>query len=189
MSRSVGDANKHPVPSKFRQLSAPMIYEVMRKKRENQVKIEQVCKRLSYRGHHYAMHANNTSSRFTTDDLPYLKQIIPEEVSRFQGKIYQYSSNFVSLDGCGEVGGDENSSNNLAAEREDQNAVLANDDIIDSSSDSEIETDDTDEGLSIQQSNVVTSSQRSSVVSQDSPPLLDNHDVGKRSHEDIIVID
>jgi len=78
-SRAVADANKHPAPSKFRQLTAPKIFETMRKQRENAVKIEQVCKRLSYRGHHLSVEINTrSSSRFATDDLPFIKGIIPE---------------------------------------------------------------------------------------------------------------
>ncbi len=164
--------------------------------------IEQICKRLSYGGKHFAMHANiHTSSQFATDDLPFLKKIIPEEVSKFQGQIYQYSSRYVSLDGCGDVGvGNVKNinSNGLTDELEQQNAVLANDDIIDSSdseNDGDMAAAEDEEGLSIQQKSnnaVITSSQRSSVISQDSATLLGNHHVGKRrrrSDEDIIVID
>ena len=78
-SRAVGDTNKHPAPSKFRQLTAPKMYEIMRKRRENSIKIEQVCRRLSYRDHHVSLDINTRSpAQFATQELPFIKSIIPE---------------------------------------------------------------------------------------------------------------
>ena len=82
-SRAVGDANKHPAPSKFRQLAAPKMYEMMRTKRENSMKMEHVCKRLSYRYQHLSLDVNiRSSGQFASQELPFVKSIIPE------GKIF-----------------------------------------------------------------------------------------------------
>lgn len=78
-SRAVGDANKHPAPSKFRQLTAPKIFEVMRKKAENTIKFEQIRRRLSLKSNHLSLDANTrSSSQFATEELPFIKNTIPE---------------------------------------------------------------------------------------------------------------
>jgi hypothetical protein len=54
-----------------------------RKQRENEGKIDRVCNRLSYREHYLSLDVNTRSSQqFATNELPYIKQIIPE------GKIF-----------------------------------------------------------------------------------------------------
>ncbi len=78
-SRAVGDSNKHPAPTTFRHLTAPKIFETMRKSKDNSNKIEQVCKRLSYRHNHLLLDINiRSSSQFASQELPYIKNIIPE---------------------------------------------------------------------------------------------------------------
>ena len=55
------------------------MYEIMRKRRENSIKIEQVCRRLSYRDHHVSLDINTRSpAQFATQELPFIKSIIPE---------------------------------------------------------------------------------------------------------------
>ena len=79
ISRAVGDANKHPTLSKFRQLSAPKQFEVTRKKRENKTKVVQLCKKLSCRLDHLSVGASIwSSSSFALEYYPFLKKILPD---------------------------------------------------------------------------------------------------------------
>lgn len=77
--RSVADANKNPAPSQFRHLTAPKVFDVMKKNRENEHKMEQLRKRLSVGSHTIALNENiGSTHQFVTDSLPYLKSIIPQ---------------------------------------------------------------------------------------------------------------
>ena len=81
--RAIADANKTPAPNQFRHLSAPKVFEVMKKSRDNEVKMDQLRKRLSVGSQQISV-AENIGSvhQFVTDSLPYLKNIIP------QGELY-----------------------------------------------------------------------------------------------------
>ena len=87
--RAVADGNKHPAPSQFRQFTAPKVFSVMKKNRENEIKIEQLRKRLSTtmggRGssgsgkEKTSIHDNiGSAQQFVTDSLPYMRTVIPQ---------------------------------------------------------------------------------------------------------------
>ncbi len=78
-SRAVAHTNKNPAPNKFRQLNAPAVFEVMKKKGENIVKMDQLKKRLSVStDNQFLLHENLSSSNiFVTDTLPFLRSILP----------------------------------------------------------------------------------------------------------------
>ena len=79
LSRSVADANKHPMPSKFRQFHAPKVFEVVRKRRENQSKIVHLCKKLSNKFDYLEIGSPVwASSSFPLEHFPWLKKIIPD---------------------------------------------------------------------------------------------------------------
>ena len=88
ISRSVADANKHPAPSKFRQFHAPKLFEVMKKRRENEIKVNILCKKIiscQFGGYMdsttacsvWSSIATSTSSMFPVEYYPFLKRIIP----------------------------------------------------------------------------------------------------------------
>ena len=86
--RAVADANKHPAPPQFRQLSAPKVFSVMKKSRENEAKIELLRKRLSMVVHNggggggqerTSIHNTiGSAHQFITDSLPYMRTVIPQ---------------------------------------------------------------------------------------------------------------
>ena len=83
--RAVADANKHPAPPQFRQLSAPKVFSVLKKSRENETKIELLRKRLSMvarsGGGEERTSIHNTigsAHQFITDSLPYMRSVIPQ---------------------------------------------------------------------------------------------------------------
>jgi len=87
--RAVADGNKHPAPPQFRQFTAPKVFSVMKKNRENEIKIEQLRKRLSTtmggRGgsgsgkEKTSIHDNiGSAQQFVTDSLPYMRTVIPQ---------------------------------------------------------------------------------------------------------------
>ena len=99
--RAVADANKHPAPPQFRQLSAPKVFSVMKKSRENETKIELLRKRLSIVARGSGGVGQQTigiheiigsAHQFIMDSLPYMRIVIP------QGTIMQLigSCKFVS---------------------------------------------------------------------------------------------
>ena len=77
--RAVADANRHPAPNQFRHFSAPKVFEVMKKCRENEIKMDQLRRRLSVGSEQMALSENiGSANQFVTDSLPYLKDIIPQ---------------------------------------------------------------------------------------------------------------
>ena len=91
--RAVAEGNKHPAPPQFRQFTAPKVFSVMKKNRENEIKIQQLRKRLSMGvggGDSAGQESSRTSIRdnigsaqhFVTDSLPYMRNVIP------QGKLW-----------------------------------------------------------------------------------------------------
>lgn len=157
----MGDTNKHPAPSKFRQLTAPKTYEVKRKQNENMIKIENICKRLTYREHHLALDVNVRSSHdFASDALPFIKRIIPEgeymyvfldsfqyvmthrmlnifcflEVATLSSDIF--SQRNINIANANNV--DNDSINDVKIQVSQQTEVLTRDDIVDSSDDEDI---------------------------------------------------
>lgn len=72
--RAVADANKHPAPPQFRQLSAPKVFSVMKNSRENETKIDLLRKRLETSIHSII----GSAQQFITDSLPYMRNVIPQ---------------------------------------------------------------------------------------------------------------
>ena len=87
-SRAVANANLHPAPPRFRQLSAPKVFGVMRKNRENETKIEHLRMRLSAAsglcgggggGGMTSIRDNiGSAQQFVTESLPYIRIVIPQ---------------------------------------------------------------------------------------------------------------
>jgi cell cycle checkpoint protein len=129
-SRSVAYSNKNPAPLRFRQLNAPPIYDVFRKRRENQTKYEQVCKRVSRFDCQLMLDINvRDNAEFASDFLPYMKILIPHEVSAALGDVYSNYSSHLTLSG-GSVGNDTD----VSVERRENSSrnILEYDDIEDS---------------------------------------------------------
>lgn len=77
--RAIADANRNPAPNQFRRLSAPKVFEVMKKGRENSAKMGQLRKRLSVGCHQIPVVENiGSAQHFVTHSLPYLRSIIPQ---------------------------------------------------------------------------------------------------------------
>eukprot|EP00551_Chaetoceros_affinis_P010067 CAMPEP_0203670388 /NCGR_PEP_ID=MMETSP0090-20130426/6469_1 /ASSEMBLY_ACC=CAM_ASM_001088 /TAXON_ID=426623 /ORGANISM="Chaetoceros affinis, Strain CCMP159" /LENGTH=346 /DNA_ID=CAMNT_0050535233 /DNA_START=355 /DNA_END=1395 /DNA_ORIENTATION=+ len=137
LSRSVADANKHPMPSKFRQFHAPRVYEVIRKGRENQNKIDHLCKRISTKFDHIGLRAPVwASSSFSLEHFPWLKKIIPDEVSSLSTNIYSNDCFEVAKEHHNNsVHANNYESNAFEKKIKEQRELLMIDDIEDSSSD------------------------------------------------------
>jgi len=145
------------------------MYEARRKQRENEGKIGRVCDRLSYREYHLFLDVNTRSpQQFATNELPYIKRIIPEgeiedacfanfilfarfcrahtnwfeiNVNPFIGIIEVAAISGNLYDNSNYIVLDGSDQNCISIELEQQKAVLTRDDIVDSS-DSEIENDE-----------------------------------------------
>ena len=78
--RAVAEGNLHPAPPRFRQFTAPKVFSVMKKNRENEAKIERLRKRLSASsGQKTSVHDYiGSAHQFVTDSLPYLRTVIPD---------------------------------------------------------------------------------------------------------------
>ena len=78
--RVVAHANKHPTPYVFRSLSAPKVYDMIRKRRGNQDRIEEYSQRIwlqeNVRNAKIGGHVN--SRTFGMDLLPYIRTILPK---------------------------------------------------------------------------------------------------------------
>jgi cell cycle checkpoint protein len=85
--RAVAKTNTKPAPSRFRQFSAPKIFDIMRKRRHNQLLLEQLCKRLG--SFHLSLpSAMGSHDAFVTDFLPSMRQILPAEVNPSIDNLY-----------------------------------------------------------------------------------------------------
>lgn len=132
-SRAVAQTNKNPAPNKFRQLNAPAVFEVMKKKGENIVKMDQLKKRLSVStDNQFLLHENLSSSNiFVTDTLPFLRSILPSEVNYALSTLHSYAR----------PGQDNNPNGYLKKELDDQimkqEQILKDDDILDEDTDSD----------------------------------------------------
>eukprot|EP00804_Cyclotella_cryptica_P016451 CCRYP_004691-RA/>CCRYP_004691-RA protein AED:0.20 eAED:0.20 QI:138/0.5/0.66/1/1/1/3/1616/783 len=123
--RAIADANKNPAPSQFRQLSAPKVFDVLKKQRENDVKMDQLRKRLSVGSQKIAVNENiGSAHQFVTDSLPYLKNIIPHDVNYALANLHSYAkesnTNLSQID-----------QNNDSMDKVVRHNVLLDDDLID----------------------------------------------------------
>ncbi len=76
--RAVASANKNPAPQQFRQFSTPKVFDVLRKKRENELKMVQLRKRVSTAGRHISVNGViGSANQFVTDCLPHMRCILP----------------------------------------------------------------------------------------------------------------
>jgi cell cycle checkpoint protein len=77
--RVVAHANKHPAPLAFRSLGAPKVYDMIRKRRSNQDRIEEYSQRIWLQEHlRNAKIGGRVNTRtFGMDLLPYVRTILP----------------------------------------------------------------------------------------------------------------
>ncbi|KAL7501643.1 hypothetical protein ACHAWT_009455 [Skeletonema menzelii] len=123
-SRAIADSNRTPAPPAFRQLSAPEVFGVMKKSNENEVKMDQLRKRLSLGGGKIALDSNiGSAHRFVTESLPYMRCILPEEVNYALSNLHSYAND------SGNNNATEATCQEEALARE--NEVLLEDDIVD----------------------------------------------------------
>lgn len=78
--RAVAHTNKTPAPNKFRQFSTPTVFDVMRKRRENERLLNQLGRRLA-RCHLSLSNVAGCTSTFITETLPILRVIVPDQVN------------------------------------------------------------------------------------------------------------
>ena len=119
--RAVAHANRHPAPNKFRSFSAPKVFEVMRKRRENQWQLQYLDQRLSA-SHRLAL---GRSGLLASDQLPYMRKLLPAHV--LGGSLDRLHSNFRPMNST--KGGDESVEVEEARWKE-QEAILELDDIV-----------------------------------------------------------
>jgi len=126
--RAIADTNRHPAPHRFRALDAPKVFEVMRKKRGNDAKMLQLCKRLSFDGEKLPVGSIiGSSQNFVTNFLPFLRSIIPDEVDYSLSNLHSYArqENDVRSDQAEDL---------VQASYREQQKILENDDIVDDES-------------------------------------------------------
>lgn len=127
--RAAANFNRHPAPRSFRQFSAPKVFDVMRKRRGNGVTMQHLCKRLSVGSQQIALNANlGDSANFVTNDLPYMRQILPHEVNSALDNLYS----FARPDDRKEMG--DRSKDEVLRLAEEQRKILEEDDIVDGDS-------------------------------------------------------
>jgi len=123
-SRAIADSNRTPAPPAFRQLSAPKVFGVMKKSSENEVKMDQLRKRLSLASGKIALDSNiGSAHRFVTESLPHMRCILPEEVNYALANLHSYANDSGSKNAADTTSQEEA----LAKENE----VLMEDDIVD----------------------------------------------------------
>lgn len=122
-SRAIADSNRNPAPPAFRQLSAPKVFGVMKKSSENEVKMDQLRKRLSYGGK-MALESNiGSAQRFVTESLPHMRCVLPEEVNYALSNLHSYAN-----DGGNKSASDATFQEEALAK---ENEILLEDDIVD----------------------------------------------------------
>ena len=78
--RAVANTNIHPAANKFRQFSRPKTFDVIRNRRQNQVLVDQLSRKVS--------RCHCLLPNFVTEALPFLRQISPQEVDPFLDNLY-----------------------------------------------------------------------------------------------------
>ena len=134
--RAVAETNKHPAPTKFRALDAPKMFDVWRKKKINETKINQLRLRLSSSDCTDEEEKNQikcmlpinlsigSSRSFVTDDLHFMRTIFPSEINFTVNNLYSIRANNESEEiNDAQLIMDES----IRRQRE----ILASDDIID----------------------------------------------------------
>lgn len=78
--RTVAEANNNPAPRKFHQFSTPKIFDVLRKRRENEHQFHHLERKVA--GKHLSLsNAIGQGYYFLTDTLPHLRTIAPNGMS------------------------------------------------------------------------------------------------------------
>lgn len=128
--RAVGNANKHPAPTKFRQFNAPKVFEVLRNRRANGGHVDQLKRRLSIgMGELSYRWTLVPTSNFATDCLPFVRKILPGAANASLDKMH---SNFRPAHGQAE------NQEETVAKLKEQEEILKVDDIADYESDDDI---------------------------------------------------
>jgi len=78
--RAVANTNINPAPNKFRAFSRPKLFDVIRNGRQNQTLMDQLSRRLS--------RSHCSLPNFVTESLPFVRQIVPQEVDPFLDNLY-----------------------------------------------------------------------------------------------------
>lgn len=88
--RAVAITNRHPSPNKFRQFSAPVAFDVLRKRAQNQVIVDQLTRRISssFSTSSSGFSSLNDRSKFVTESLPFLRKIAPDLVDPSVTNLY-----------------------------------------------------------------------------------------------------
>ncbi|GAX12204.1 cell cycle checkpoint protein [Fistulifera solaris] len=76
--RTVAWTNQHPAVSRFRQFSAPPIYQVARKRRDNQNQLSQWRDSLLNQG---VIHDLANSTAWSTEIVPFVRKIFPQSMT------------------------------------------------------------------------------------------------------------
>jgi hypothetical protein len=74
--RTVAHTNTKPTANKFRQFSTPKVFDVLRKRRENERLLGQLGRRLSI-SHLSLSNSVGCTSTFITETLPHMRNIVP----------------------------------------------------------------------------------------------------------------
>ena len=121
-SRAIADSNRTPAPTSFRPLSAPKVFSVMTKSSQNEVKMGQLCKRLSLGSGKMTLDSNiGSTHHFVMESLPHMRHILPEEVNYALSQLHSHFGDKTA-----------NKSDESQEElRARDNEVLLEDDIVD----------------------------------------------------------
>ena len=79
-SRAVANYNHHPAQGKFRQFSAPKIFEVIRKRNANEQANRELMFRLSLSSNDMAISTVLSQSNFNSDSISLVKRILPSSL-------------------------------------------------------------------------------------------------------------
>lgn len=84
--RAVANANLHPAPFKFRQFSTPKVFDVIRKRRGNEIRIQKVCSER-------IITTSAAKASFAVDIMPFVRTILPNHYvsSSFLGSYFDPS--------------------------------------------------------------------------------------------------
>lgn len=128
--RAVAYANRHPAPRSFRPFSTPKVYDVMRRRRENQGRLERLCA-----GRSSAASAANRAT-LAVDVWPYARTIFPRRGGEGSASLHSYlgpaATASSSRANSRPARDDETAASELWRE---QQAVLQLDDIVDDTDD------------------------------------------------------
>jgi len=148
-SRSVACFNRHPAPGKFRQFTAPKIFEILRKRDANRDALRHISNHLTMSSSDYNATLSlscyvGDASQFATDALPYVRQILPRVGEASLEQLHSHiRATFLDRNSQ-----QLQSEEEMMAMIEEQTEILKSDDIEDFSSASDNDDDrDTTSGV------------------------------------------